>query len=545
MTESVGELPRPRVLVRASREGRELVAELEQLGVFEVHLSHELGPPGFQVVVAAGARPPSPQETGLVEAHLRSGGGLVLVGAALEAWSRRPDSPAGWTVQERCPLTELRLRPVPKTPIAARLDPELLLCGRLWLGQPPADAEPLVTVPWRFEDRVAGFWRRVGAGRCLGLALEAEHWPAGLLSRLLRLAAGLEPAPPVGVALLGYGAVGREHAEAVEEVEGLELRAVCDRSPARRREAQARHRVAVVERAPDLLQDPSVEVVVVGVPPAAHAPAVLECLQAQRHVVCEKPFALRTEECERMERAAADAGRALTVYQSRRWDPDFVLVRDLVRSGEIGEVFSVETFAGGYGHPCSLWHSHQPISGGTIYDWGSHYLDWILQWLPGPVVNVRALAQKRVWHDVTNADHVRVELGFADGREASFVQSDIAAAAKPKWYLLGTRGAVVADWRHETLSRRAWNGDLIEERLEPAEAPARITVHRPGPGGVSVEVPALPPRSRHGFYRNLADHLLLGEPLAVPAAESRRTVALLEAATRSIAEGGHEQEVRV
>lgn len=215
MTGSVSELPRPRVLVRAAPEGQKLVSELEELGAFEVHVSHEFQPAGFQVVVAAGGRPPSAREAALVGAHLRSGGGLVLVGAALEAWSRQPESPSGWTAQERCPPTELRLRPVPETPIAARLDPELLLSGRLWLGQPPADAEPLVTVPWRFEDWVAGFWRRVGSGRCLGLALEAERWPPGLLSRLLRLAAGLEPAPPVGVALLGYGAIGREHAGAV------------------------------------------------------------------------------------------------------------------------------------------------------------------------------------------------------------------------------------------------------------------------------------------------------------------------------------------
>jgi predicted dehydrogenase len=255
-------------------------------------------------------------------------------------------------------------------------------------------------------------------------------------------------------------------------------------------------------------------------------------------VVCEKPFALRAAETEEMMAAAARAGRTLTVYQSRRWDPDFVALKRAVRSGALGHPFYMEAFIGGYGHPCSYWHSHEPVSGGTIYDWGSHYFDWLLQLFEAPVTSVSALAHKRVWHDVTNADQVRVDLGFAGGEQASFLQSDVAAALKPKWYLLGTGGAAVGDWRRETVSARSWTGDLVEERLQPSESPAVVSLHRPdGEGGTHVEVLSLPERERNGFYRNLADHLLLREPLAVSAVEAGRNVAVMEAATRSIAQG--------
>jgi predicted dehydrogenase len=236
--------------------------------------------------------------------------------------------------------------------------------------------------------------------------------------------------------------------------------------------------------------------------------------------------------------AAAEAGRTLTVYQSRRWDPDFVALRRAVREGAIGHPFYMEAFIGGYGHPCSYWHSHEPVSGGTIYDWGSHYFDWLLQLFDGSVTSVSASAHKRVWHDVTNADQVRVDLRFEGGEQASFLQSDIAAAVKPKWYLLGTAGAAVGDWRRETVSARSWTGDLVEERLQPSEAPALVSLHRPdGEGGTHVEVLSLPQREPNGFYRSLGNHLLLGEPLAIPAAEAGRNVAVMEAATRSIALG--------
>jgi predicted dehydrogenase len=257
---------------------------------------------------------------------------------------------------------------------------------------------------------------------------------------------------------------------------------------------------------------------------------VLTALAAVKHVVCEKPFALRVEEADRMIDAASARGLALTVYQSRRWDPDYVAVRSAVQSGRIGELFYMESFIGGYGHPCDFWHSHEPISGGMIYDWGSHYFDWMLQLFDDRVVSVAAQAHKRVWHDVTNADQVRVDLLFSGGAQATFLQSDIAAARKPKWYLLGTRGAIVAGWADEPV---------------PADFPARVTVYRPAQQGSDAEVLSLGRRDDHGFYRNLVSHLAWGERLAVQPEEARRNVAVMEAATRSIALGGRPVQVEI
>ena len=341
-------------------------------------------------------------------------------------------------------------------------------------------------------------------------------------------AAALAPAPPVGVGMYGFGAIGREHAESLEATEGLELRGICDRSPERRREGAGLFKVPTHGKPADLLADPSVGLVVVGVPPAQHSAAVVECLEAGKHVVCEKPFALRTDEVSRMLAASRAAGRLLTVYQSRRWDPDFVALRSAVRAGAIGEPFYMESFVGGFDHPCSYWHSHEPISGGTIFDWGSHYFDWILQLFGSRRVKaVAATAHKRVWHDVTNSDQVRVDLRFDDGAEAGFLQSDIAAALKPKWYLLGTEGAIQGDW-----AARADGA--------PADSPAELTLRSRDGAATRLVQPAPDP---HGFYRNLADHLLQGEPLAVPPIEARRNVAVMEAAAHSIAQGGRSQEV--
>src|SRR5579884_2982074 len=549
------ELDRLRVLVDAEDEDAGSAALLRYLGSgrrFELDPSPRLLPSGHQLVLVIGDRPPEAEEVAALRGHLRAGGGLVVLGRALATWLRDPALAdlAGCALGERAPLTELRVRPVPGWPGSARLDEELRLMDRPWLGCAPSDAEPLITVPWRFREEVVGFRVETGGRRvCLGLgsdpALLAEPVFQQLVHRCLCAAAGLEATPTLGVGLYGYGAIGREHAEAVAATEGLQLRRICDRSPERRATAEARHGTSTCASLDALLGDPSVDVVVVGLPPAAHARSVLACLTAGKHVVCEKPFAIREADAERMVAAAERSERVLTVYQSRRWDPDFLLTRRLLDRRRIGSPFYMESFIGGFSHPCSYWHSHEPISGGAVYDWGSHYLDWVLLLFPGEVVRVRASAHKRVWHDVTNADQVRVDLRFAGGEEASFLQSDIAAALKPKWYVLGTEGAIVADWRLETVKHRSWSGDLLEARLQPAESPALVRVYRPDGDGTAVEVPPLPARPRNAFYRNLADHLLLGEPLAVDPRQACRNVAVMEAATRSIAAGGREQEVRI
>jgi len=536
----------------ASSLGKSL-AGYRRLDIRTAPPGQPLRPAGSSVVVASADGRLANDELEALRAHLLAGGGVVALGTTLSDWAGQAAIPqlSGWRPGELGPVTELRVRPVPGSAIAPRLEPELLLRDRLPLSDsPPDDAEALLRVPWHFGEQVAAFRCRIGAGHLVHLGLgsspEVRADPAyqQLVHRCVLAAAGLEAAPTIGVGLYGFGAIGREHATAASVVEGLELRGVCDPSKPRRTEAARRFSVPTHSDAAGLLADPAVELVVVGVPPAMHASAVEGCLRAGKHVVCEKPFALRTAEADRMLEASAVTGRTISVYQSRRWDPDFVAMRRAVRAGAIGDPFYMETFIGAFGHPCSYWHSHEPVSGGTIFDWGSHYFDWMLQVLPGAVVRVAASGHKRVWHDVTNADQVRVDLTFDGGEQATFLQSDVAAALKPKWYLLGTAGAIVGDWRLETVPARAWTGDLVEERLQPAESPARVTVHRAAQGGVDVTDLALAPRVQHGFYRNLADHLLLGEPLAVPAAEARRNVAVMEAATRSAADAGRPVELR-
>ena len=540
------------------RMARPLLRALERTQHFNVDVatdSEKFVLDGAQVLVAASDHHLRPGQALQVTEFVKRGGGVVLLHGTLAAWSETGELAelSRWAPSGPGPLTELVVRVDPSHPLTQRMAPELKLTDELYLSEgPPADATVILRSSWHFTDQVVAYERAFGDGRFvhIGLGHQASTYEdtsfQKLMHRALLFAAGHEARPAVGVGLIGYGAIARAHAASISATSGLRLRGICDVSTERLELAAREWSVPTHSSTEDLLDDPDVGLVVVGTPPSAHADSVLAALAAGKHVVCEKPFALRVEEVDRMIDSAASRDRILTVYQSRRWDPDYIAMRDVVRSGRIGEPFYMESFIGGFSHPCDYWHSHEPISGGTIYDWGSHYFDWVLQLFPFTVKSVSAVAHKRVWHDVTNADQIRVDLTFDGGAQATFMQSDIAAALKPKWYLLGTQGAIVGDWREETVVSRGAGGDLVEERLAPADSPARVTVLRPADdGGSHEEVLVLARRDENAFYRNLADHVAWDEPLVVTPDEARRTVAVMEAAAHSIARGGAQLEVHI
>ncbi len=465
-----------------------------------------------------------------------AGAGLptMLAGPTVHSWrlSTGIDQALGLLPGRLTPAHEVRLRPgMAAGTLADRLDDGAVLLNDrvLTVDKVSDDTAVLLTASVGFAEQPIATLRGSIVTLTLGWTPQTLTDPTycRLVHRLLRLVLGHTDRSPVGVGLLGYGAIGTEHTTAVTAVAGLELAAVCDGNPLRLDAARtASPQARAYSAAEDLLADPGVGLVVVSTPPNTHADWALRALDAGKSVVVEKPFCLTVAEADALIGAAAEANLTLAVYQNRRWDADFLALKRAWRSGMLGEVFHYESFVGGYGHPCNFWHSHEPVSGGAIYDWGSHYLDWALDLLPQAVEWVSATAHKRVWHDVTNADHTRLLIHFADGVEAEFTHSDLAAAAKPKWYVLGTRGALVGSWR--------------SDQAVPADHPAVLDAYA---ADGSVTRLAVPPSPRHAFHRELADHLLAGAPMSVTPLGSRRNVAVMEAATRSVRHGGRPESL--
>lgn len=364
---------------------------------------------------------------------------------------------------------------------------------------------------------------------------------ARLYHRLLLTETGRHNTQTLGVGLLGYSpAVGQLHGQGSALTSGLALRAVCDLNSERLTAAEAAFpEITLYPDAAQMAADPTVDIVIVTTPPNSHTNLSVQMLDAGKHVVCEKPLAFTRAQVEEMRTAAQQNDRLLACHQNRRWDVDYLAIKQALGNGLIGEVFYMETFVGSFNHPCGYWHSEESVSGGTTYDWGAHYFDWILDLIDEPVIQVMCTRHKRVWHDVTNADQERIQLRFANGQEAEFIHSDVAAVRKPKWYLLGTEGAIVGDWQDVT----SYDIDPIlyfhRTDIPSTEMPPKLTAMVRSESGDMIEQKlTLPEREDYGFHRNLADHLLLGEPLTVPVEHTARVVSVLEAASKSGANGG-------
>jgi len=479
------------------------------------------------------------------------GGGLVCSGDTIEAYHEYDilGEVLGQVHGSCIPRCELIARVATSDHyITRRADPSFAAVEEMYLlAGVPSDADVLWHTSWRYATHALAYTRFYDKGRVfcttLGCDEETRRHPVfvQMLERAVQYVTGAKAEErPVHVALIGYGVIGFEHGSALNNVPGLALSLVCDRDERRlQRAVEAFPGVRTCTSMAQVMDDPDIDAVIISTPPNTHASIAIQMLRAGKHVVTEKPFCLTTDEADAMIQLATEQRRTLTVYQCRRWDPDYLAIQRVLKQGMIGPAFHIETFIGGYGHPCDYWHSHEPISGGIFYDWGAHYLDWILNLIPDPVVSVRGVEHKRVWHDVTNADQSCVYLRFAGGQEASFLHSDIAAALKPKWYVLCERGAIVGQWRYESVMSRRWSGDLIEERLAPSEALPRLTVFIRDTGDSIYEQQlAFPPMPQYAFHRNLANHLHNGEALAVPPEEARRNIAVMEAAKRSAEHGG-------
>ena len=322
----------------------------------------------------------------------------------------------------------------------------------------------------------------------------------------------------IRVGLLAYGAIGHEHNQAVQNTVGLELLAVCDTNPQRVEAAlQLAPQVTAFSDAIEMLDSGLLDLVVISTPPNSHYQWAKESLLRGLHVVLEKPMALTVDQCDELILLASEKDLMLVVYQNRRFDEDFVTMRHIIRSGEIGDVYHYDSFVGGYSRPCDYWHSNAGVSGGAIFDWGSHFIDQILNVIPDDVAHVSGQNHKRVWTHATNADHAHVTVTFSSGKQATFVHSDLAAARKPKFYVLGTEGAIVGDW---------------DPAGEPAVAdlPAILTVHRvDGPSRIAP----LKPQEPYEFHRSIVEYINNGIPMEVNALQSRNVVAIMQAAEQS------------
>lgn len=316
----------------------------------------------------------------------------------------------------------------------------------------------------------------------------------------------------VRCAVIGYGGafnMGKLHAESMIKA-GMEFVAACDLDPRRMEQASTDFPgIRTYTSLDELIADPEVDLVAVILPHNLHAPIAVQAANAGKHVVVEKPMCISVAEADAMIEAATRNQVVLSVFHNRRWDGDFVLIKDLIEQGMIGQVFHIEACMGGMHKPLNWWRADKAISGGAMFDWGAHIIDWSLHFIPKPMVGVDGYFHKLRWHEMTNEDHTELVIRFEGGETAQVEISALAAAGKPRWRILGTKGAIVM---------HGWN---------------EIEVFVDHEGEIAKFTKSVPASDWNAYYQNVADHLMKGADLVVKPQEGRRIIAAIEAAEQS------------
>ncbi len=334
--------------------------------------------------------------------------------------------------------------------------------------------------------------------------------------------------------LVGLGRIGwKTHLPAILKHPGFELSAVVDPLEERRNECiQQNPQIRPYAELDNALNAERPEITVIASPTCFHARQTIAALQSGSHVFCDKPAALNEQELSQMISASRSAKKILTVFQPRRVFPETQFMRDLLKSGKIGNIFQIRLNLYRYS-PRNDWQALLKNGGGMLLNYGSHLVDQCNALFPQEGKLLACTADRVI--SCGDAEDV-VEMLLRYGKIT--VDISINQAAGDTLFdiaVFGTRGSAVLasggkKWRIRTLPRTVFSGPAIHPELA---APDR---NYPGVPDYfqseEMEMPAME-NANTLYYQNLYDAVTNGAPLLNPISETERLVRIIDEARRA------------
>ena len=294
------------------------------------------------------------------------------------------------------------------------------------------------------------------------------------------------------IGVIGFGNMGRHHVDYLSknQVEGTQITAVADTSPA----ALA----SVLEQYPHLHCYPTaeamfasgdVDAVIVATPHYSHPPQAIAALNANIHVLIEKPAGAYTQQVLEMNEVARHSDRVFGIMFQQRTIRAHQKMRELVQSGELGEIkrthyvitdwFRTQAYynSGGWR---ATWAGE---GGGVLLNQCPHNLD-LWQWICGMPVRVRAFCGFGKYHDIEVEDDVTAYVQYANGSTGVFVTSTGESPGTKSFEIVGDRGKLVLENDKLTFWRTAESvTKFLQENPNSFDSPELWTCDIPVHGG--------------------------------------------------------------
>ncbi len=302
------------------------------------------------------------------------------------------------------------------------------------------------------------------------------------------------------VAIIGYGGMGGWHVKKLADSDVAEVAGIYDIDPARCELAESRN-LHVYTSLEDVLADESVELVTVATPNDVHEEIAIAAMNAGKNVISEKPVTITMESLERMIAASERNGVRFSVHQNRRWDEDFLAVKELCQSGELGEVINVESRVHGSRGIPGDWRGMKKCGGGMLYDWGIHLIDQIHM-----IFGFNPKRVSCICDYITNSDcddGFRLDIYFESGVRATVEVGTYNFINMPRWYLRAKGGsASMPGWKKplDVVKCDYWQ----EANVTPVETAAGLTKTMAPRDEFTTDTYQieLPKSDVHDYYRN-------------------------------------------
>lgn len=327
----------------------------------------------------------------------------------------------------------------------------------------------------------------------------------------------------LSLGMVGFGMVAeRFHAPLINLEPGLRWTHIVERRSNRCQDLYPQ--VKVLRNAQELWES-EVEVAVIVTPNDSHFTLAQQALRAGKHVVVDKPFTLTSAEADQLIALSEEVGRCLTVFHNRRWDGDFLTIRQLLQEGTLGRLHRYESRWERYRPlPKGGWREQAGPGHGILYDLGSHMIDQVLQLFGRPRAVWAHLQQQRPGVGATDAFDWIGDYGHM---QAHLSSNCLTPSPSFRFSLIGDR---------ETFLKSGL--DPQEDALQAGRVPGGPDWGCEPPDRWGLLLGCAKPVPTHPgdypqFYRNLVAALRGEQALAVQPQEARDVIRALELAEES------------
>ena len=339
---------------------------------------------------------------------------------------------------------------------------------------------------------------------------------------------------PIHTGIIGFGLSGRVfHAPFIYTHPGFELLAVVERH--HRHAADTYPVVNILRSHRELLENKDIELIVITTPNTLHFPMAVECLEAGKHIVIEKPFTPTSAEADALIRLSEKTGKKIFVYQNRRWDGDFQTIKNLAENNVLGELRYYEAHFDRFSPEIKpgAWRNENIPGGGILFDLGSHLVDQALVLFGLPDSLIANVNIERAGAEVDDAFHIEMHY---PGLKAIVTAGMLVEKAGPRYIVEGSLGKY-----------SKFGIDPQEARLKAGEMPsANIGKEDPSYWGIiepgqktSFEPYKIPSHNGNymAFYDGVFASIRENAPMPVEPLEARNVIFIIEKAFESSKSG--------